>query len=179
MKTAKRVIPTKKRSASSHRRQANRFFSSFMSCSSKDHDFAGQLYMKLRKHGLTVWFTPENAQAGRKIHEMTDQAILGHDKLLLILSKNSMKSERVKSQIRKARLAELKGCTRKLFPIRLVDMQTIKEWECIDPDTKKDAAVEIREYWIADFSNWHDPDAFEAAFKRLLEGLKIDHIPSI
>jgi hypothetical protein len=33
--------------------------------------------------------------------------------------------------------------------------------------------VEVRKYYIPDFSNWKDPDAFEAAFKRLQLDLKI------
>jgi len=33
-------------------------------------------------------------------------------------------------------------------------------------------AAEVREYFIPDFSNWKDHDAFEAAFDRLLRDLK-------
>jgi hypothetical protein len=32
--------------------------------------------------------------------------------------------------------------------------------------------VEIREYFIPDFTDWKDPDAFEKAFDRLLNDLK-------
>ena len=43
-----------------------------------------------------------------------------------------------KTEIRKARNAELKEQRRKLFPIRLVDFDTICDWECFDADTGKD-----------------------------------------
>lgn len=59
-----------------------------------------------------------------------------------------------------------------LFPTRLVPFETIEDWECFDADTGKDMGVEIREYFIPDFSNWKDHDAFEEGFKRLLADLK-------
>jgi hypothetical protein len=39
---------------------------------------------------------------------------------------------------------------RKLFPIRLVDMKTLREWECLDSDTGEDLAEEVRKYHIPD-----------------------------
>ena len=35
-------------------------------------------------------------------------------------------------------------------------------------------AVELREYYIPDFSNWKDHDAFEAEFGKLLRDLKAE-----
>jgi len=40
---------------------------------------------------------------------------------------------------------------RKLFPIRLVTMETLQAWACFDADTGKDLAVEVREYFIRFF----------------------------
>ena len=85
-----------------------------------------------------------------------------------------MNSEWVKTEIRKGRKAELRDNRRKLFPIRLVDFETVRDWECFDADLGKDLAVELREYFIPDFSNWKDHDAFEAAWKRLLNDLKAE-----
>ncbi len=61
---------------------------------------------------------------------------------------------------------------RMLFPIRLVDFETVRQWKCFDADTGKDLAREIREYFIPDFSNWKDYDAYKKAFERLLQNLK-------
>jgi hypothetical protein len=83
-----------------------------------------------------------------------------------------MQSEWVITEIRKARKAEIKETRQKLFPIRLVDVEKIQEWECFDADTGKDLAVEVREYFIPDFSNWKDHHSFEASFSRLLKDLK-------
>jgi hypothetical protein len=35
-------------------------------------------------------------------------------------------------------------------------------------------AVELREYFIPDFSNWKSHDAFESAFVRLLKDLRAE-----
>lgn len=76
------------------------------------------------------------------------------------------------SEIRRARKVELKEKRQKLFPLRLVDFERIKEWECFDADNGKDLAVEVREYFIPDFSGWKSHDAFESAFQRLLNDLR-------
>ncbi len=50
--------------------------------------------------------------------------------------------------------------------------ETLRNWERFDADSGKDLAVEVREYYIPDFSQWKDHDAFEVAFNRLLRDLK-------
>jgi hypothetical protein len=50
------------------------------------------------------------------------------------------------------------------------------KWECFDADTKKDLAVEVREYYIPNFSNWKDHDVFEAEFAKLLYDLRATEI---
>jgi hypothetical protein len=149
-----------------------RFQSVFISYSTKDEKFARCLHGRMRQAGLRVWFAPEDVKGGDKLFDQIDRAIQLHDKLLLILSDNSVKSEWVITEIRKARGVEKKENRRKLFPIRLVDFDTLREWTCFDADTGKDLAVEVREYFIPDFSNWKNDDAFEAAFSRLLSDLK-------
>jgi hypothetical protein len=89
-----------------------------------------------------------------------------------VLSENSIQSGWVESEIRKALEVEKREGRRKLFPIRLVDFETIKRWRCFDADTGRDLAVEVREYFIPDFSNWKDHDSFEKGFDRLLRHLK-------
>jgi hypothetical protein len=155
------------------------FHSSFISYSTKDEDFAHRLYSRMRDHHLRVWFAPEDMKGGAKLHEQIDQAIRIHDKLVLVLSEQSIQSEWVMTEIRKARKAELRDNRRKLFPIRLVDMDTLRDWECFDADTGKDLAVEVREYFIPDFTRWKDHDSFERAFARFLKDLQATETPPI
>jgi hypothetical protein len=154
--------------------KAIEFYSCFISYSTKDEDFARRLYSRMRDEKLRVWFAPEDIKSGQKIHEQLERAIQVHDRLLIVLSEQSMKSEWVMTEIRKARKAEIKEKRRKLFPIRLVDFERVKDWECFDADTGKDLAVELREYHIPDFSNWKEHDSFEQGFSRLLRDLKAE-----
>lgn len=153
---------------------AIQFYSCFISYSHKDEEFAKRLYSRMRDEHLRVWYAPEDMKGGRKIHEQINEAIRVHDKLLLVLSDNSMASEWVKTEVRRARRREAREGRRVLFPIRLLPFDRIRDWESFDADTGKDMGVEIREYFIPDFSNWKDRDSFEAAFKRLLADLKAE-----
>ena len=78
------------------------------------------------------------------------------------------------TELRKAREAERQSGQRKLFPVRLVDMETLRGWECFDADSGKDLAIELREYFIPDFSHWKEHDPFETAFARLLKDLRAE-----
>jgi hypothetical protein len=150
------------------------FYSCFISYSGKDEEFARRLHGRLQQDHVRVWFAPHDIQGGKKLHEQIDEAIRVYDKLLILLSPNSLQSEWVMTELRKARKAERKTGKRKLFPVGLVDYTTLQEWECFDADSGKDLGVEVREYFIPDFSNWNDHDAFEAGFARLLKDLRAD-----
>ncbi len=160
-------------------------YSCFISYSHKDEAFAKCLHSDLQASGVRCWFAPHDIQGGRKIHEQIDDAIRLHDKLLLILSANSMASEWVMTEIAKARRREVEetkhaaaeaeakspGTSRTLkpkrvlFPVALVPFDPdIRSWECFDADTGKDSAREIREYFLPDFSNWKDHDSYQKAF---------------
>jgi hypothetical protein len=154
------------------------FYSCFISYSSVDEDFCRRLHGRLQDAGLRVWFAPHDIQGGRKLHEQIDQAIRVYDKLLLVLSPHSMQSPWVEFEIRRARKREVAEQRRLLFPIRLVNYEALKVWECFDADTAKDLAAEIREYYIPDFTAWKEHDVFEAAVARLLQDLKTEAKPS-
>lgn len=154
--------------------EAVEFYSCFISYSHKDEEFVQRLYSRMGAANLRVWFAPKDIKGGQKIHEQVFSAIELYDKLLIVLSENSLQSEWVMTELRKARRIEIEEKRRKLFPILLVDFVTIRDWECFDADTGKDLAVEVREYFIPDFSDWEDPVAFASAFDSLLRGLKAE-----
>ncbi len=152
--------------------QPIQFYSCFISYSHQDEDFAKRLHSRMRDERLRVWYALENIQGGQKLHEQIFRAIQVHEKLLLVLSNHSMQSEWVETEIRRARKIEREENRRKLFPIRLIDFEAIQDWECFDADSGKDLAIELREYYMPDFSNWKDHDAFEEEFAKLLRDLK-------
>jgi hypothetical protein len=154
--------------------KAFEYYSCFISYSTKDEAFAQRLHADLQAKGVRCWFAPKDVAGGKKLYEQIDRAIRVHDKLLLVLSEHSIGSQWVMTEIRRTRKAELRDKRQKLFPIRLVDMDVLKEWECFDADAGKDLAVEVREYFVPDFSTWKDHDAYQRAFDHLLRDLKAE-----
>jgi len=142
------------------------YYSCFISYSSKDHDFAERLYADLQSKGVRCWFAPEDMKVGDKIRQRIDQSIRIHDKLLLILSQNSIGSEWVEDEVEAAYDEERKQKKTVLFPIRIDDavMDTDKAW----------AAKLRRSQHIGDFTRWKDHDVYQSAFERLLNDLKAE-----
>ena len=149
------------------------FNSCFISYSHEDEEFSDRLHADLKDNNVRVWYAPEEMKGGEKIHEQIDRAIRVNDKLLLVISEHSMKSPWVAAEIYAARDREVRENRRILFPIRLVDMEKIRDWKLFDGDKGQDLAREIREYFLPDFQDWAtDHDKYKKALNRLLEDLK-------
>lgn len=146
--------------------QTFQYYSCFISYSNKDQGFADRLYADLQNMGVRCWFAPEDMKIGDKIRDRIDQSIRVHDKLLLVLSKNSINSEWVEDEVEAAYEQEQSRGTTVLFPIRLDNavMDTKKAW----------AAKLRRSRHIGDFTNWKDHDSYQNAFDRLLKDLKTE-----
>ncbi len=136
------------------------FYSCFISYSAKDKEFAERLYADLRHEHVRCWFAPEDLKIGDNFRPRIDEAIRVYDKLLLILSENSIHSPWVETEVETAFEKERKSPGKTvLFPIRLDDavMKTDQAW-----------AGDIRRTrHIGDFSNWKDHDEYKKAFDRL------------
>jgi hypothetical protein len=152
---------------------AIQLYSCFISYSTRDQDFANRLHADLQDKGVRCWFAPHKIQGGKKIHEQIDEAIRLYDKLLLILSPDSMSSEWVRTEIANARAREIREKRQMLFPISLVPFDAIRDWKCFDADTGKDSAREIREYYVPDFTNWKaDHDAYKRELEKVVTALE-------
>ena len=109
---------------------------------------------------------------GKKVHEQIDEAIRVYDRLLLILSHESMSSRWVKTEIGKARRKEVALKRHVLFPLALVPFTDLRSWEQFNADLGEDTAQEIREYFLPDFSEWKNHDAYQQAFEKVVAALK-------
>jgi serine/threonine protein kinase len=140
------------------------FYSTFVSYSSKDEDFAKHLHADLEANGVRCWFAPEDLKTGEEIRTVIDERIRDYDKLLLILSKNSVKSVWVKKEVESAFRREEKEQRQMLFPIRIDDavMEIDVGW-----------AADVRARNIADFTKWKEHSAYQVALQRLLRDLTI------
>jgi uncharacterized protein YjbI with pentapeptide repeats len=142
------------------------FYSCFISYSSKDQEFATRLHADLQSNGVRCWFAPEDLKIGAKLRPAFDEAIRLHDKLIVILSESSVRSQWVEEEVETAFEKERKQETIVLFPIRLDDvvMETDQPW-----------AADIRQTrHIGDFRTWKNRDFYKKAFDRLLRDLKAE-----
>jgi hypothetical protein len=119
----------------------------------------------LQDKGVRCWFAPEDLKIGDKIWDRLDQSIRLHDKLLVILSSNSIGSEWVEDEVTTAFQEERKRGKTVLFPVRLDDavMGTAEAW-----------AGKVRQRHIGDFRGWKEHDEYRGAFGRLVRDLKAE-----
>ena len=114
--------------------------------SNKDDDFARRLHDDMQNNGVRCWFAPEDMKIGEPIRSTIDSQIRLREKLLVILSENSVQSEWVGDEVEAALEEEKKSGRLVLFPIRLDDAVM---------DTRDDWAAKVkRRRHIGDFSNW-------------------------
>lgn len=144
--------------------QPIQYHSCFISYSNKDDSFARRLYEGLQNAGVRCWFAPEDMKIGDKFRSRIDEAIHVHEKLLLVFSKDSIKSSWVEKEVETAFDNENTSNRTILFPLRLDDavMQSKSGW----------AADIRRSRHIGDFTKWKDHDSYSESFKRLLKDLK-------
>lgn len=140
--------------------------SCFISHSSSDHAFAERLHADLQARGVRCWFAPEDMKIGDPIRVRIDESIGLHDKLLLVLSENSVASSWVEQEVETALDRERRHGKTVLFPIRLDD--AVMKIEIGLP------ALIRNTRHIGDFTRWKDHDAYQAAFGRLLRDLKAE-----
>lgn len=140
------------------------YYSCFISYSSKDQEFVERLYADLQSRGIRCWFAPEDMKIGDKIWDTIDQYIRIPDKLVLILSENSINSNWVEDEVSAAYEEEHNREKTVLFPIRL---------DSAIKDSNKPWALKVRSGHIQDFTQWKDHNAYKKAFERLLRDLKV------
>src|SRR5215470_16190717 len=85
---------------------------------------------RLAEQGVRRWFAPHDMPIGGKILDEIDTAIRLRDKVLLILSEHSIKSDWVEDEASKAFEEERKRGQIVLFPVRLDNavMDTNEAW---------------------------------------------------
>lgn len=145
------------------------YHSCFISYNNKDQAFAQRLHDDLQDHGVRCWFAPEDLKTGDVFRKTIGEQIRVREKLLVIISKNSIKSEWVGDEVEKALKEEKEQNCLKLFPIRL-DNSVFKS---NDDWSEK---VQLRRH-IGDFSSWKDETKYKKAFERLLNDLKASGNP--
>ena len=166
------------------------FYSCFLAHSSEDESFVEYLHNKLQDAGVRCWYFRKSARTGQKVWEEIDLGIQDCDKLAVVCSVNSLNSEPVIEEIKKALNREQKEATRRLrdservekgemslqdsqrqryrtrilFPI-MIDDYLLRHW-------KHSLQVTLKDRVAGDFRGWDDPKKFRQAFDKLLEDLQ-------
>jgi hypothetical protein len=144
------------------------FYSCFISYSTKGKAFAERLHADLQGKGVRCWFAPEDLKIGDKTRLAIDESIRVYDKLLLILTEDSVASHWVEHEVETALAREQEQKRVMLFPIRLDDavMEIKTGWPAHIKNTRH----------IGDFTHWKDHDAYLKSFARLLRDLKASEL---
>jgi hypothetical protein len=153
-----------------------RFYSCFISYSTRDEEFASRLHNDLQTKGIGCWKWDHDARTGRSIWGEIDQAIRVHDKVVLIASESSLKSPSVNREIERAiqeedrrmrdkQAGKFDGDFDVLFPVR-VDDYIFDDWQ---HERKADVVKKV----IADACGWDkDPAVYAKVRDKLIKDLK-------
>ena len=144
-----------------------KYFSCFISCSSRDQEFAENLQSYLKTHGVRCWLATEKMKRRNRRHNIINSAVNNiHDKVIMILSENSVERDWTEKEIEIALQKENKDGKAVLLPLSIDD--AIKF-------TEKPWAIRMRRaHRIHDFSMWEDSNEFQEAFSQLLSELCAD-----
>jgi len=138
--------------------------SCFISYSTRDDEFVTRLHADLYAAGIRAWYAPHDLEIGARIRDTLDESIAVHDKLLLVLSAASVRSQWVEQEVETALRRERQEARSILFPIRIDDavMTVSYGWAAYVRNTRN----------IGDFTEWSDGRAYDAALRRVVRDLR-------
>ena len=156
----------------------HQYYSCFISHSSKDADFAQKLAERLTNAGVVVWYDDLNVQGGRSLEDQFGDAIRASDKLVLVVSENSLASRWVEYEVARAKRREEETSDRPelrrslLFPIRLLSME---QFYSILKHAPVDTHFNVlTDYHLRDFTRWREPECFDRACEVMIQDLTKD-----
>lgn len=147
--------------------QPIQLYSCFISFSAKDMEFVERLHADLQSKGIRCWYAPDNLKIGARVRIGLDEGVRHHDKLLVVISKNSLNSQWVEQEVETALERERQTGSTVIFPIRIDGsvMRCKSGWGNYIKNTRN----------IGDFTKWKDHDVYQKAFQRLLRDLHIEN----
>lgn len=140
------------------------YHSCFISFANADAPFAQRLYTDLQRRGVRCWFAPESMPIGADIFDRIDEEIMNRDKLVVILSKDSIVSAWVENEVKKALATERTKRRTIVMPIRL------------DGSIDESGATWVKQLRerrnIGEFGGWSDEGRYPLALNRLVHDLR-------
>ena len=152
-----------------------------ISCSKADLLFSRQLHDNLQQQGIRCWIIPEELKGGRDLQIQVSQALGPQDKLILVLSEQSMGSEWIMEEIQSTRELEKQEQRRLIYPVSVANPSLIQSWTLMEPGTFINLAKEIRQHPIPSFHDMHHEPSYATAFNSLVQSLSnpTHHAPDV
>lgn len=141
----------------------------FISYGGPDEKFARLLYDRLRADGVEVFFFPETAVPGDKLHRTMSEGVRDYDRVLLICSKDSLVRPGVLNEMEQVLVREgSEGGSDIFIPVN-IDSYIYDGWT---PE-KEDVAQQIRARVVLSFQGATTAGSeFDARYARLLSALE-------
>jgi hypothetical protein len=156
--------------------QQMEFFSTFISHSHEDKEFARRLYEALRLEGVRCWLDEKNILPGDDIYDKVDDGVRQWDKILLCCSRHSLNSWWVDSEIATAfekeqRLTKERG--RKVQAIIPIDLDGF----LFSADFARGYRAELRRRLAANLTSWSSDNylKFRKEIDPIVRALRIDN----
>ena len=140
------------------------FFACFIGCSARDRRFSDRLHADLQAKRIRTWLLPDDEAPGAAALQEVDRSIKIYDKLVVVCSESSLRSEAVLRELERALDREEAG-RKVLFPVLLDDY--------LSDGWRHARRADVLRRVVGDFRGWErSADTYDAALEGLLGALK-------
>ena len=153
------------------------YYTCYISYYSGDRAFAQQLHQDLRALGVTCWSLPADLRGGRWVPETTtsdelgiwitddvDRGIRYYDKLLVVLSEDSLANEHLREEMSRGIRKQEETGAWLLTPVVISNA-------AYDQRNRNVRLLQLWKYRLFDFRGWEDPQAYGSALEKLHQAL--------
>jgi hypothetical protein len=144
---------------------ASPYYSCFLSYSAQDTPFVRKLANDLRSAGISCWLDTQEIRVGEPIEQGIRRGLSSQDKLILVLSRFSVASRWVNTELRIARSLERERENEVVFPLRL-DRSIFDASSPLLSDL-------VKTRHIGDFEGWQDEAEYSKNLRYLVRDLTI------
>jgi len=142
------------------------YHATFLSYASEDGSFAHHLHADLQAQGVRCWLAPLKKKTDDANPMQLEEELHVYEKIFLLLSKHTLSSDWMESELQDALEKEQRQQRAVLFLLCLdqVALERCASW-----------ALSLRESrHVYDFTHWADPQGYQQAFEGLLREVKTE-----
>lgn len=145
-----------------------KWYTCFISYSHEDEKFVSYLWDYLQGRGVSCAYDEKDLSVGEDILDKVGEEIIGHDRMLLVCSASSLKSQWVQKEVHIALQKEGRTHESVLIPIDL-------DGYALSTKLADDLASVLKSRVVASFVGWEaNPSAFKNEFKKILASLRVE-----